>query len=151
MARIIIADDDPLIVELVRSILEPEGHIVGALEDGTTVREVVERKQPDLLILDCMMPGKSGIDVLREIRGSDVCRRVPVLMLTARGSRTDQEIAYYSGADDYISKPFDREKLALRVNALLEHGSSVAPMPTSNYGVEDDDEPDSKRSRIARL
>ncbi|MBL4792662.1 MAG: response regulator, partial [Citromicrobium sp.] len=91
MARIIIADDDPIIVEIVREILESEGHIVGALGDGTRVREVLEAKLPDLLILDCSMPGKSGIEVLREVRGSELCRRIPVMMLTARSSRSDEE------------------------------------------------------------
>ena len=134
MARIIIADDDPIIVELVREILEREGHVVGALEDGSRVRAVLEAKHPDLLILDCVMPGKSGIEVLREIRGSKKCHRVPVLMLTARGSRSDQDIAYMTGADDYLSKPFDPEELAFRVEELLEDGERGAALPTSRYG-----------------
>ena len=149
MARIIIADDDPIIVELVREILAKEGHIVGALEDGAHVCEVLERKQPDLLILDCVMPQKSGIEVLREIRGSELCHRIPVLMLTARGSSSDQDIAFYSGADEYISKPFDRERLAMVVNAMIEHGTTIPPLPTSSDGTTEDD--DRERPRFARL
>lgn len=149
MARIIIADDDPIIVEIVREILESEGHIVGALDDGTRVREVLEAKLPDLLILDCSMPGKSGIEVLREVRGSELCRRIPVMMLTARSSRSDEEIAYYSGVDEYIAKPFDSQQLVLRVNAMLEHGTRIAPLPTSSDGTTQSDERPGRR--IARL
>lgn len=149
MARIIIADDDPIIVQLVREALSREGHIVGALEDGARVTQVLETKQPDLLILDCMMPGKSGIEVLREIRGSELCRRIPVLMLTARSSRSDEEIAYYSGVDEYVGKPFDREQLVLRVNAMLEHGTRIAPLPTSSDGTTQSDETPGRR--VARL
>ena len=134
MARIIIADDDPIMVEVVRQILEPHGHIVGALEDGMRVREVVELKQPDLLILDCSMPGKSGIAALREVRSSTRCRQIPVLMLTARRSRSDEELGYRTGADDYLVKPFDPDKLVFRVGRLLEKGSRVANLPTSLYG-----------------
>lgn len=134
MARIIIADDDPIIVEVVRQILEPQGHIVGALDDGTRVREVLEAKLPDLLILDCSMPEKSGIVALREVRGSTICRQVPVLMLTARGSRSDQEIGYITGADDYLVKPFDPDELSFRIDELLKTGSKVPNLPTSRYG-----------------
>jgi len=134
MARIIIADDDPIMVGIVQQILEPHGHIVGALGDGTRVREVLEHKQPDLLILDCTMPGKSGIVALREVRGSMKCRRIPVLMLTARSSPHDEHIGYFTGADDYLTKPFDPDLLVFRVEQLLEKGSRTVNMPTSVYG-----------------
>ncbi|NCP19756.1 MAG: response regulator [Erythrobacter sp.] len=134
MARIIIADDDPIMVAIVRQILEPHGHIIGALGDGMQVREVLENKQPDLLILDCTMPGKSGIVALREVRSSTKCRRIPVLMLTARRSAEDEHIGYHTGADDYLMKPFDPDLLVFRVEQLLEKGSRMANMPTSVYG-----------------
>lgn len=134
LARIIIADDDPIIIEVVRQILEPHGHIVGALEDGMRVREVAEMKHPDLLILDCSMPGKSGLAALREVRDSPQCRQIPVLMLTARRSRSDEDIGYRTGADDYLVKPFDPDKLVFRVGRLLEKGSRFASFPTSLYG-----------------
>ena len=102
--------------------------------------QVLDNKRPDLLILDCMMPGKTGIEVLRQIRGSKLSRRIPVLMLTGRGSRSDREIAFYTGADDYISKPFDSEELALRVNALIERGSRIAPLPSASDGSAETDE-----------
>ena len=95
------------------------------------------------------MPGKSGIEVLREVRGSELCRRIPVMMLTARSSRSDEEIAYYSGVDEYIAKPFDSQQLVLRVNAMLEHGTRIAPLPTSSDGTTQSDERPGRR--IARL
>ncbi|MEL7691769.1 response regulator [Citromicrobium bathyomarinum] len=134
MARIIIADDDPITVEAVRQLLEARGHIVGALENGTRVREVLEAKQPDLLILDCSMPGKSGIVALREVRGSMLCRQIPVLMLTALRSRSDEQTGYVAGADDYLIKPFNPDKLIFRVDELLRKGSRIPDLPTSSYG-----------------
>lgn len=118
MARIIIADDDEFFVDLVRAALEPLGHAVGALPDGTDVVRIVRSKQPDLLILDCTMPNKPGVAVLREIRSLRDFH-VPVLMLTGRTSYADEDIAYQAGADDYLHKPVDPEKLIVHVEALL--------------------------------
>lgn len=118
MARIIIADDDPTTIFLVRSLLEQEGHIVGALDDGEEVAHVAQRKRPDLLILDCSMPGTSGIEALREVRAA-TGGSVPVMMLTGRTARSDEAIAYQAGADDYLRKPFDPDQLLVRVDALL--------------------------------
>ena len=118
MARIIIADDDEFFVDLVRATLEPLGHAVGALPDGSDVVKIVRAKRPDLLILDCAMPEKAGVQVLREIRQSRDYQ-VPVLMLTGRTSFADEEIGYQAGADDYLHKPIDPEKLIVHVEALL--------------------------------
>lgn len=118
MARIVIADDDAVIVDLVRATLEREGHIVGALPDGHSVRDVAVHKRPDLLILDCAMPHKTGIEALREVRLS-ANHSIPVLMLTGRDSRADEAIAFEAGADDYLRKPFDPEELLVRACALI--------------------------------
>lgn len=119
MARIIIADDDELVVEIVRTALEARGHIVGALSDGKPLKSVVEFKQPDLVILDCAMPEMPGVEALREIRTSKTAFATPVLMLTGRRSGPDEEIARRAGADDYLRKPFDPDQLVARVEALL--------------------------------
>lgn len=119
MARIIIADDDELVVDMVRSALEARGHIVGSLADGTRVKQVVETKRPDLVILDCSMPEKSGIQVLRELRTSVSVHGTPVLVLTGRRSLNDEDIAWKAGTDDYLRKPFDPDELVARVEALL--------------------------------
>jgi DNA-binding response OmpR family regulator len=119
MARIIIADDDELVVDLVRLALESAGHVVGALPNGKAVKQVVELKQPDLVMLDCSMPERSGVDALRDIRGSRSAYKTPVLMLTARDGQDDEAIAIQAGASDYLRKPFDPDELVVRVAALL--------------------------------
>jgi DNA-binding response OmpR family regulator len=119
MARIIIADDDELLVDMVRSALEARGHIVGSLENGRRVRQVVETKRPDLVILDCSMPEVSGIQALRDLRTSPIAHATPVLVLTGRRSLIDEDIAWKAGTDDYLRKPFDPDELVARVEALL--------------------------------
>ncbi|QNM82763.1 response regulator transcription factor [Sphingomonas sabuli] len=119
MARIIIADDDELVVDIVRAALEARGHIVGALPDGVAVQAVLQSKRPDLLILDCNMPEKGGITALREVRAAAGSYDIPVLMLTARTAKSDEWLAYQSGADDFLRKPFDADQLVARAEALL--------------------------------
>jgi DNA-binding response OmpR family regulator len=126
MARIIIADDDELIIEVVRAALDPRGHIVGALPDGNDVQRIVEQRRPDLLILDCAMPGLSGVQVLRNLRNSHTAYAVPVLMLTARASTADENIALLAGADEYLRKPFDPDQLVAAVESLLEQSAKRA-------------------------
>ena len=118
MARIIIVDDDPMIIDIVRATLEKDGHIVGALPDGTSVADVAVHKRPDLMILDCSMPHVNGIDALREVRRSTNFD-LPILMLTGRTSASDERIAFHAGADDYLRKPFDPDQLRVRVAALI--------------------------------
>ncbi|MEN3972062.1 response regulator transcription factor [Sphingomicrobium sp. XHP0235] len=120
MARIIIVDDDPMTIDIVRATLEKDGHIVGALPDGSSVADVAVHKRPDLMILDCSMPYVNGIDALREVRRSTNFD-LPILMLTGRTSASDERIAFHAGADDYLRKPFDPDQLSIRVAALLDH------------------------------
>lgn len=120
MALILIADDDDIVIELVRDALSTRGHIVGAVDDGKMVITIVELKRPDLVILDCAMPEVSGVEALRQIRYSRSCHSTPVLMLTARRSEADEDIAIRAGANDYLRKPFDPDQLISRVEMLLE-------------------------------
>jgi DNA-binding response OmpR family regulator len=120
MPLVIIADDDELVIDIVRSALETRGHVVGGLSDGKPVRNVVELKRPDVVILDCAMEEVSGIAALKEIRASEKAYSTPVLVLTARRSVADEEIALAAGADDYLRKPFDPDELVVRVEALIE-------------------------------
>jgi DNA-binding response OmpR family regulator len=119
MALILIADDDELIVELVADVLRERGHIVGTLNDGAHVIDVVTFKRPALVILDCGMPTFSGTEVLRQIRASQTCFDTPVLMLTGRRSEADEEIALRAGANEYMRKPFDIAKLVERAESLI--------------------------------
>lgn len=120
MSRIIVADDDEIIVEIVRKALADEDYIIGWLSDGQTALDVMRQRPPDLVILDCNMPGMAGISVLREMRKSVDLWDVPVLMLTGRQSESDERIGRYEGANDYMRKPFHPAALAQRAKALLD-------------------------------
>lgn len=117
MTLVLLIDDDPLIAEVVTACM-PE-YTVGCLTDGTRAVQVIETKHPALVILDCSMPIVPGMEVLRAIRSSQKCCSVPVLMLTARASAVDREIALRSGATDYLAKPFDPDELAAIVDAMI--------------------------------
>lgn len=122
MAHILIVDDDEFLGETVRAILEGEGHAVGFVTSGQAAVEAVRLKQPDLVILDSMMPGMPGEEVLRRIRTMSSGYRISVLMLTAKGKEADKQIALRAGADDYLKKPFDPDRLLAHVDILLDGG-----------------------------
>ena len=119
MGRIIFADDDDVIAELVCDAFRAAGHAVGWLSDGRSAYEVICRRPPDLVILDCNMPEMSGINVLKEMRKSKELYQMPVLMLTAREGDSDERIARFEGANDYLRKPFDPIVLVGRAEALM--------------------------------
>jgi len=124
MALILIADDDALILDLVADALRQRGHVVGTLEDGRHVIDIVNFKRPALVILDCGMPTMSGIDVLRQIRASQSSFDTPVLMLTGRRSEADEEIAMRAGANEYMRKPFIVSKLVDCAECLILEAES---------------------------
>ena len=114
--RILVVDDDPEIVSFVRRGLAYEGYKVDTAADGSEALAKARRKEPDLVILDIMMPGIDGIEVSKRLRqGGDV----PILMLTAKGTVADKVVGLESGADDYLVKPFAFDELLARVRALL--------------------------------
>ena len=119
MGRIILADDDELIAEVVSDAFIAAGHAVGWLKDGREALDVIKRRPPDLAILDCNMPEMSGIMVLRELRQSETLFDLPVMMLTGRQSESDEQILRYEGANDYLRKPFDPHVLVGRAEALM--------------------------------
>ena len=130
MALILIADDDELVIEVVRAALGERGYVVGAIDDGMPVADIVEFKRPVLVILDCNMPEIGGIEALRRIRLLRIAYATPVLMLTARRSDSDEEIAMRAGASDYLRKPFDPDQLVSRVEALLRRAElQEQPVP----------------------
>jgi DNA-binding response OmpR family regulator len=121
MARIIIAEDDEIVSEVVREALTKAGHVVGVVDNGADAVKAIKVKQPDLVILDCNMPELNGLLVLREIRTALALYDTPVLVLTGRQSPRDVELAFNQGADDYMKKPFDPEELVFRVEELLDN------------------------------
>lgn len=119
MAFIILADDDPLLGELVRFKLEAAGHRVEVVTDGEAACAAAISQQPDLLILDSMMPVLSGPQALKRLKSQAETAAIPVIMLTARKARDDVVGALQSGADDYVTKPFIPDEFILRVRAVL--------------------------------
>ena len=127
-ANILVAEDDVKQAELVRRYLEHEGHTVTVVEDGRAALEAVRHREPDLLVLDVMMPRTDGLDVVRILRAEG--REVPVLMLTARSTEDDLLLGLDLGADDYMTKPFSPRELMARVRTLLRrHRRSGGPAP----------------------
>ncbi len=114
--KILIIDDDSRLRELITEYLGSYGFHVESHDSGDDVLPAVEKYTPDLILLDYMLPGKDGIEVLREIRG---IHNLPVIMLTARGDETDRIIGLELGADDYIAKPFNTRELLARIKAVL--------------------------------
>lgn len=119
MARIIMAEDDEIVAEIARDALMAAGHGIGILPDGAEALRVIRARKPDLVILDCNMPELSGLLILRQMRDSPELHAIPVLVLTGRSSRRDEEIAFFEGANDYMRKPFEPEELVFRVEELL--------------------------------
>ncbi|MEV7871064.1 response regulator transcription factor [Streptomyces sp. NPDC088124] len=126
-ADIMVAEDDAKQAELVRRYLEHEGHSVTVVADGRAALEGVRHAEPDLLVLDVMMPRADGLDVVRILRAEG--REVPVLMLTARSTEDDLLLGLDLGADDYMTKPFSPRELVARVRTLLRrHRRSAGPV-----------------------
>ncbi|WP_300526098.1 response regulator transcription factor [Aminiphilus sp.] len=116
MERILVVDDDQELCSLLAEYLETEGFAVEALFDGRRVREKLLAGRFVLVVLDVMLPGRNGFDVLRELRSES---DVPVLMLTARGDDVDRIVGLEMGADDYLPKPFNPRELVARIRAIL--------------------------------
>lgn len=125
MATIVIVDDDPSILELVRVNLEMQGHTVISAGDGETGYALVQQHKPQLAVLDVMMPGLDGYTVCQRIRKNPNIGDVPVLMLTALGVVEDKVKGFDVGADDYLVKPFEIPELMVRVRALLRRYTST--------------------------
>lgn len=136
MSTILLADDEARIRRLVIDFLKRDGHNVVEAGDGAQAIDLFE-KQPgryDLVILDVMMPGADGFEVLRHIRENENGRRIPVMMLTARAEDADEVYGLSSGADDYVTKPFSPLVLAARVKTLLgRYGREERPV--SSFGA----------------
>jgi DNA-binding response OmpR family regulator len=115
-ARILVVDDEPGIVDLVSYGLRREGYDVESVGDGREALERAREEQFDLILLDLMLPGMSGTDVCRTLRGES---DVPILMLTARDAEVDVVVGLEVGADDYVTKPFSMTELVSRVRAIL--------------------------------
>ena len=126
---ILVVDDEPDIVALVAYHLAKAGYRVSTAGSGPDALEASRRERPSLVVLDLMLPGLSGLDVLERLRGDAATRDVAVLMLTARREEPDRIRGLSLGADDYLTKPFSPQELVLRVGAILRRVASPSPAP----------------------
>lgn len=119
MAKILVVDDDKDIRRLVKTTLQDTTHQLWEAGSGEEAIEIIEERRPDLMILDIMMPGMDGMGVLRELRRRNLRGRMRVLILTAKTQESDFVAGYKLGADEYVTKPFDPDELALAVTETL--------------------------------
>jgi DNA-binding response OmpR family regulator len=138
-ASILIADDEPNILVSLEYLMKREGYTVHLARDGQEALDVLRREQPRLVLLDVMMPRKTGFEVCQELRADESTRHTLVLMLSAKGRDTDIAKGLGLGADAYMTKPFSTQELALKVRELLatagERGSGVGDGPAGAVGV----------------
>ena len=127
MRRILVADDDADIRLMLTINLQAEGFHVTQASDGDEARDLVRSTMPDLVVLDVMMPGRDGLDVLASLKANPTTRDIPVVLLTARASDKDVWAGWQSGADYYLTKPFDIIELLRFIDYLL---NDHAPVPT---------------------
>ena len=119
MARILIADDDPDIRQLVIYALADDGHEVSVAKDGREALDHIVESPKDLVVLDIMMPEMDGYDVLRTLQERDIKGDTKILVLTAKGSERDWKLGYDLGADRYMTKPFDPDELSATVSEMI--------------------------------
>lgn len=121
--RILVADDDRDILDLVVFKLTQAGYEAVGVADGVAALAAIEADPPRLAILDVMMPGLSGIDVLRKVRANEATKDLDIILLTARSRDSDVDAGFATGASDYVIKPFSPRELLHRVNTLLARGN----------------------------
>jgi two-component system phosphate regulon response regulator OmpR len=114
--KVLIIDDDEKLRKLLKEYLEGNGFKVLTFADGSDVKKTLQKESPEMVILDIMLPGKDGLEVLKEIR---MDHTIPVIMLTAKGDQTDRIVGLELGADDYLPKPFNPRELLARMKAVL--------------------------------
>ncbi|MBT6312005.1 MAG: response regulator, partial [Alphaproteobacteria bacterium] len=130
---ILIVEDEPDIVELLKYNLEAADYEVGIARDGDEAEISVAERQPDAVLLDWMLPGVSGIELCRRIRRRPETRTLPIIMLTARGDETDRLRGLDSGADDYVTKPFSPAEVIARLRAVLRRALPSTAVETLEY------------------
>ncbi|WP_028453496.1 phosphate regulon transcriptional regulator PhoB [Chitinilyticum aquatile] len=125
-ANILLVEDEPAIQELIAFNLTQAGHHVMRADTAENAKNIVRNALPDLILLDWMLPGMSGIDFARQLRGDDRTKSIPLIMLTARSDEQDKIVGLDTGADDYITKPFSPRELQARIKAVLRRRAPQA-------------------------
>ena len=128
MALVYVTDDEPNICKLVAFGLKDEGFETATFTDGNSLLEAIQKRKPDAIILDWMMPPSDGLTICRSLRSEEDTKYIPILLLTARGAEVDKVLGLEMGADDYIVKPFGVKEVCARVRAVLRRTENqVAP------------------------
>lgn len=133
--KILLADDEPSIQALMQQVLTEAGYSFCGVTDGSKVLELVQTEQPNLIILDVMMPGMDGFRVCSQLREHDII--VPIIFLSAKGDIVDKSVGFSAGADDYLVKPFSTDELLMRIQAHLRQHSRSAQNQNSLIRVRD--------------
>ncbi len=136
--KILVIEDDRDISELINYNLEREGYDVSSLYEGGDAVDYVRKRLPDLILLDLMLPEVDGIEICRLLKNDDTTKKIPIIMLTAKGEESDVVVGLQLGADDYIAKPFSPKVLLARIKALLrrigDHGKALLEENSRQYG-----------------
>ncbi len=139
MARILIVEDEPEIREMIRFVLEQEEFTLNEAANAKDARHLLNLKRFDLILMDWMLPGRSGLDLIRELKKKVRTKNIPIIMLTARTDESHKIDGLESGADDYITKPFSPRELIARIRAVLRRTgfhSEESPIEVSGLRIE---------------
>lgn len=123
--RILAVDDEPAVGEMLRFILEQEGFQADFAEDATQALNLIRKGRPDLILLDWMLPGMSGIELAGRLKGDSETESIPIIMLTAKGEENDKVRGFDIGAEDYVTKPFSARELLARIRSILRRVSPL--------------------------
>jgi two-component system OmpR family response regulator len=123
--RVLLIEDEPNIIEAIRFVLSRDGWVVETHSDGLTAADAVRAKSPDVVILDVMLPNRSGFEILQELRGDASVGDLPILMLTARGQKKDREMAEQFGASRYMTKPCANAEMLEVLRELAGEGAAA--------------------------
>ncbi|MDQ3187637.1 MAG: phosphate regulon transcriptional regulator PhoB [Pseudomonadota bacterium] len=133
-ASILVIEDEPAIQELVAYTCSTQGFTVRRADSARAGRDAIDRELPDMVLLDWMLPDKSGIELLKDLRSQDRTKVVPVIMLTAKGNEADKVVGLDSGADDYVVKPFSPRELIARIRAVFRRRAPEHSGDALEYG-----------------
>ena len=122
-AKVLLVDDDPVILKLLQVNFEMEGYTVSCAGDGEEGLAKARAERPDIVLLDIMMPKMDGLEVTKALKGAADTKDIPIILLSAKAQASDIQAGKDIGADDYLTKPFDPLELLERVNELLSHGA----------------------------
>ncbi len=129
-SKVLVVDDEPMVREVVTAYLEREGFLVACAATGPEAVRAIDAGRPDLVVLDVMLPGLDGLEILRRLRAAST---IPVILLTARTEETDRVIGLELGADDYVVKPFSPRELTARVRSVLRRARPQPDRPRIEY------------------